>query len=303
MASFHRIGRPPVMTPTTPSDTWHRAVESGGRGEYASALTALARLEQTLAQGGGPWSPDAAALLSLSRSTRASLFRQAGRHRRAHVLDGRALAAVARAGIPIEQVGARDPARHSLTRAAAADALVGLAADNLGLLRFDAARRLLDRAFCVLDPQESGSVIGAWSRGAAQGEWATSTRCRLRWEWVSAELGLYRGDIAAGLEHARAGAELIREREAAGLKTPTRHRVKTTLIAAAATLGAGDPGGAASVARDVVRDARRHGLGPLEWAATSLLLGTGEASDDEVRRHRRLRATLVGKGMALEPEG
>ncbi|WP_439032330.1 hypothetical protein [Gordonia terrae] len=282
---------------------WHRAVEAGGRGEYASASAALTELERALARRGGPPSPEATALLSLCRSTRASLFRQAGRHGRAHALDGLALATVARAGVPVEQIGAPEHAEHSPARAAVADALVGLAADNLGLLRFDAARRLLDRAFPVLDPTGDGAEIGAWSWGPATGEWVTSTRCRLRWEWVSAELGLYRGDIAAGLAHARAGAELIREMDAAGMTTPARHRVKTTLIAAAATLGAGDPGGAATVARDVIRDARDHGLAPLEWAASSLLSGTGDASYDEARRHRRLRATLVGKGMALRPEG
>ena len=35
----------------------------------------------------------------------------------------------------------------------------------------------------------------------------------------------------------------------------------------------------------------------------SLLLGTGAASGDEAVRPRRLRATLIGKGMALMPDG
>ncbi len=35
----------------------------------------------------------------------------------------------------------------------------------------------------------------------------------------------------------------------------------------------------------------------------SLLLGTGAASGDEAVHHRRLRATLIGKGMALMPDG
>jgi hypothetical protein len=125
----------------------------------------------------------------------------------------------------------------------------------------------------------------------------------LRWEWVSAELGLYRGDVSTGLGHGRAGALLIREMREAGTPVPARQRIKTDLIAAAATAGGGDRGGAATVARGVADDARDEGLLPLEWAAISLLLGTGSASDDDAARHRELRATLIGKGMALMPGG
>lgn len=286
---------------------WAAAVSSGGRGEYAGALTALAELERVIGPPTGPAASLApeTALLSLCQSTRASLVRQAGRHRIASGIDGRSLLTV---GIPDSRpsTGSPDPAEVSLTRAAVADGLVGLAADNLGLLRFGAARRLLDRARAVLDPVDgpsSGTTPDGWSWRPADADWTTATRCRLRWEWVSAELGLYRGDVSTGLDHARAGASLIREMHDAGTPVPARHRIKTALIAAAATAGGGDRGGAATVARDVVADARDEGLLPLEWAAMSLLLGTGAASEGDIARHRELRATLIGKGMALMPGG
>lgn len=279
---------------------WAGAVSSGGRGDYAGALTTLIDLERVVGPPTGPSTPPGprTALLSLCQSTRASLMRQAGRHRIAQGIDGRSLATV---GLS-DAMGSPGPAEVSLTRASVADGLVGLAADNLGLLKFGASRRLLDRARSVLDPSP-GPVRGEWSWQAPDADWATATRCRLRWEWVSAELGLYRGDVSTGLGHARAGALLIREMQEAGTPVPARHRIKTDLIAAAATAGGGDRGGAATVARGVADDARDEGLLPLEWAAISLLLGTGSAPDDDTARHRELRATLIGKGMALMPGG
>lgn len=295
---------PSAVPMTTPLlRAWADAVSAGGRGDYAGALTVLTALDRVL----GPPTGLAAsvepqtALLSLCQSTRASLVRQAGRHRIAHGIDGRALLTVGVAGAraSTEPPG---PAEVSLTRAAVADGLVGLAADNLGLLRFEASRRLLDRARAVLDPADGPPHVG-WSWRPVDADWATATRCRLRWEWVNAELGLYRGDVSTGLDHARAGAVLIREMTEARTPVPARHRIKTELIAAAATAGGGDRGGAATLARQVADDARDEGLRPLEWAALSLLLGSGSASEDDAARHRVLRATLIGKGMALMPGG
>lgn len=288
---------------------WAAAVSAGGDGNYARALTELATLERVAgvrARVSASTDPHLA-VLSLCQSTRASLVRQAGRHHVSHVIDGRALLTVGISGAwAVPGAPGSGPREVSLIRAAVADGLVGLAADNLGLLRFDASRRLLDRARTVLDPMDVrpvGTNPEQWSWRPADADWMTATRCRLRWEWVSAELGLYRGDVAAGLEHARAGALLVREMHDAATPVPARHRVKTALIAAAAAAGAGDRGGTANAARDVVADAHDEALLPLEWAAMSLLLGTGAASGDEAVHHRRLRATLIGKGMALMPDG
>ncbi|WP_316042960.1 hypothetical protein [Gordonia sp. CNJ-863] len=176
------------------------------------------------------------------------------------------------------------------------DALIGLAADNLGLLRFGASARVLDRARSLLsDPAED------WV-SAPPVDWPTHGRCRLRWEWVSAELGLYSGDVAAGLAHAEAGDLLVRHLTDTS-DVPARHRVKTSLIHAAALAGVGEVEASAARARNVVVDAGEHGLLPLEWAGLSLLTGMVAASDSEEKRHRDLRATLIGKGMALMPEG
>lgn len=270
---------------------WKAAVEAGGRGEYASALTDLARLgvDVRSAHGSMPRDPDAAALLSLCRSTTASLLRQGGRHDLAQGVDGHAFAAVAMVDPAPGTVAAADP-----VRAARADALIGLAADNLGLLRFGASGRLLDRARKLLSPE-------GWA-SAERVDWLTLGRCRLRWEWVSAELGLYSGNTAAGLSHAEAGTALVRHLSATS-GVPARHRVKTSLIHAAALAGVGEIGVSATRARDVVVDAGERGLLPLEWAGLSLLTGIGAASASEEERYRELRATLVGKGMALRPEG
>lgn len=276
-----------------PELRWKAAVEAGGRGEYAAALTELARLGEDVrsAHGSMPRGPGAAALLSLCRSTTASLLRQGGRHDLSLGLDGLAFATVA--GIdpaPGGEAGV-DP-----VRAARADALIGLAADNLGLLRFGASARVLDRARSLLsDPAED------WV-SAPPVDWPTHGRCRLRWEWVSAELGLYSGDVAAGLAHAEAGDLLVRHLTDTS-DVPARHRVKTSLIHAAALAGVGEVEASAARARNVVVDAGEHGLLPLEWAGLSLLTGMVAASDSEEKRHRDLRATLIGKGMALMPEG
>ncbi|MHC3001884.1 hypothetical protein [Gordonia metallireducens] len=270
---------------------WKAAVEAGGRGEYAAALTDLARLgvDVRSAHGSMPREPEAAALLSLCRSTTASLLRQGGRHDLAQGLDGLAYATVAKVG-PARSI---DPGVDPV-RAARADALIGLAADNLGLFRFGVSGRLLERA------RELLSSEGRASSGRV--DWLTHGRCRLRWEWVSAELGLYSGDAAAGLSHAEAGTALVRHLSGDS-GVPARHRVKTSLIHAAALAGVGEIEVSTARAREVVVDAGERGLLPLEWAGLSLLTGIGAASASEEKRYRDLRATLIGKGMALKPEG
>ncbi len=265
---------------------WTDAVEKGGRGDYAAALAALDGVVAGIRAAHGSAAPRGvdAAVLSLCLSTRASLLRQGGRHDRAIGVDGRALAVVADVWPDPESGGRRfDP-----SRAAVADALVGLAADNLGLLRFGASRRLLERA----------RGLFAGDTGNEDENWLTFSRCRLRWEWVSAELGLYSGDVAAGLVHAEAGAGLV-GRLSEHSTVPVRHRVKTELILAAAEAGMGRREDAVARARHVVVTAGQEGLLPLEWAAWSLLSGLGDVSPQEEQRYGHLRATLVGKGMPL----
>ncbi len=100
-------------------------------------------------------------LASLAHSTRASFLRQLGWHDRARGWDGRAMAL---AGSDQE---------------AGADALIGLAADALGVGRFAASAAALRRAGELL----AGSV---------------PPRLPVRLAWVSAELAMARGDGADG---------------------------------------------------------------------------------------------------------
>src|ERR1700739_646998 len=120
-----RPGSWPLPTATTPQQLWLRAVAAGGQGRYGSAYRDLAELRRS-----GP----AGRLVSLAHSTEASFLRQLGWHALARGRDGRALA----------RAGADPEAR--------ADALIGLAADALGVGRFAAAATLLTRADSVLAP-------------------------------------------------------------------------------------------------------------------------------------------------------
>ncbi|HJT94504.1 MAG TPA: hypothetical protein VJ777_21610, partial [Mycobacterium sp.] len=111
-------GRWPLPQATTPHQLWLRAVIAGGQGRYASALADLAGMCRQ--HRGGP-------LVSLAHSTRASFLRQLGWHALARRWDGRASAL---AGCDLQ---------------AHADALIGLAADALGVGRFAASATALDR--------------------------------------------------------------------------------------------------------------------------------------------------------------
>ncbi|MYR06246.1 hypothetical protein GTV32_07930 [Gordonia sp. SID5947] len=157
---------------------WERAVHRGGIGHTAAAFALLDDVDRLASARGDD------VLSSLALSTRASLWRQAGRHRRAAALDGRAL----------RSVGVESPTGDVWRRAAVSDALVGLAADHLGQLRLAAAARLLARARDHVDPDDPG--------------WPAGRRPRLRVEWVSSELAMYAGDAVAAIGHAEVGCRL-----------------------------------------------------------------------------------------------
>lgn len=214
----------PLPAANTPRQRWLRAVAAGGQGRYASAradLTALLRHP-------GP-------LASLAHSTQASFLRQLGGHDAARGWDGRA---VLLAGTDDE---------------AAADALVGLAADALGVGRFAAATRLLARV----------------DRGAG--------RQAVRQGWVSAELAMMTGDGRAALKHAEAAREL------AGAGASLRHRVKSDVVLAGALCCAGDLDRARTVADAALAETDRLGLVPLRWALACLLGDIGSATADAGR--------------------
>lgn len=235
-------GRWPLPTATTPHERWLRAVAAGGQGRYACAL---AELDEILR------SHESGALVSLACSTRASFLRQLGGHARARGADGRAWA----------ERGADDEA--------AADALVGLAADALGLGRFGVSAMLLDRARALDTPEDSRQWI--------------------RLAWVSAELAMVQGDGATALAHARRGVAA-----AAGHRS-TRHVVKSDVVLAAALCSAGEIDEAREVADAALLATDKSGLIPLRWAVACVLADIGSACHDaeQISAIRDLSADTV----------
>jgi hypothetical protein len=222
-------GRWPLPSAATPRDRWLRAVAAGGQGRYACALAELSVIERSVASG---------PLLSLALSTRASFLRQLGGHNGARGADGRAWA---HSG----GEGAADPE-------APADALVGLAADALGVGRFTLSARLLERADSVVC--------------------APGGRLAVRRAWVSAELAMMRGDGATAVAHAERGVA------AASGYPSARHAVKSDVVLAAALCSAGQPDRARVVADAALAATEKLGLVPLRWALACLLADIGSAA-------------------------
>jgi hypothetical protein len=218
-------GRWPLPVASTPRELWLRAVAAGGQGRYAGAaadLTALCRDRR------------ADHLISLAHSTRASFLRQLGWHTHARRWDGRALA-----------LAGRDPE-------ACTDALIGLAADALGVGRLAASARALHRA----------------------AELATDSvpaRQRVRLAWVSAELAMAGGQGSAAVAHAELAVE------AAAALGSARHTVKSQVVLAAALCSAGDTDASRDVADHALDETERLGMIPLRWALACLLADIGSA--------------------------
>src|SRR4051812_3853524 len=234
----------PLPQASTPHDLWLRAVAAGGQGRYGKAIADLDDLGRTQRRG---------RLVSLAHSTRASFLRQLGWHDRARGWDGRALAL---AGADQE---------------AGADALIGLAADALGVGRFAASATALQRA----------------------GELVTGPRLPVRLAWVSAELAMARGDGATAVGHAERAVEL------AAAFGSARHKLKSDVIKAAALCSSGDIDASRQVADAALQDAGRLGMIPLRWALACLLadIGShGQAAADVLRIRNECAATVRRRG-------
>jgi hypothetical protein len=219
-------GRWPLPAATTPRELWLRAVAAGGQGRYGSAvadLTALCRQQRS------------GQLVSLAHSTRASFLRQLGWHARARTWDGRASA-----------LAGSDPE-------AGADALIGLAADALGVGRFSASATALHRAAELLTE-------------------SAPARLPVRLAWVSAELAMARGDGAGAVGHAERAVEL-----AAALGS-ARHAVKSDVILAAALCSAGGLKQSRRIADAALQTCEQLGMIPLRWALACLLADIGSAT-------------------------
>lgn len=223
-------GRWPLPAAHTPEQLWLRAVAAGGQGRYSSARVDLAAMRRLQPSG---------ARASLALSTAASFLRQLGGHRLARGWDGRALALAPAPG------------------EAMVDALVGLAADALGVGRLAAAARLLGLAADVLGDTD-----------------APAPRLAIRQAWVSAELAMAGGQGESALNHARRGVELAE----AALPELRRHRVKSDVVLAAALCSAGSPERSREVADAALADTQTYGLVPLRWALACLLFDIGSAT-------------------------
>lgn len=235
----------PLPAAHSADELWLRAVAAGGQGRYAAAT---ADLDDVARRGRGP-------LLSLAQSTRASFLRQLGWHRLARVADGRAWALVAHRPDAAE---------------ARADALVGLAADALGIGRFAVAQRLLERA--AVDTDKSGVP-----------------RQRVRLEWVSAELAMVSGRGADSVAHAERARALVGD-----LGSP-RHAVKTDVVYSAALCSAGRFDESRRVADAALERTQHFGLVPLTWALGCLLSDIGSAghSPEAMAQVRDVAAATV----------
>ncbi|MGY4653390.1 hypothetical protein [Mycobacterium sp. URHB0021] len=232
----------PLPAATTPEELWLRAVVAGGQGRYSSAEADLAGVRRLL--HGGP-------LVSLATSTGASFLRQLGRHAEARGRDGRAWAL---ADGDVE---------------AGVDALIGLAADALGIGRFAASAAALGRARDLLTDDAPPRLV-------------------VRLAWVSAELAMARGEGATAVRTAERAVEL-----AAALGS-SRHDLKSNVVLAAALCSAGDVESSRHLADAALQAAARLGIVPLRWALACLLNDIGSAlSPGEVVTIRDESADIV----------
>jgi hypothetical protein len=228
-----RPGRWPLPTATTPRQLWLRAVAAGGQGRYGSAYADLAVL-----RGQNRTGP----LASLAHSTHGSFLRQLGWHTLARGWEGRALT-----------LAGDDPE-------ARADALIGLAADALGVGRFGVAATLLTRADAELD----GANLPAW----------TVDRLAVRRCWVGAELAMASGDGPTAVIRAEEAVEQAR----CMTGSSARHRIKSDVVLAAALCSTGAVERARAVAHQALLATEPLGLIPLRWALACLLIDTGSVT-------------------------
>jgi len=214
---------------------WLLGVTLGASGRFGSALTVLDALR-------GP-ATDASAerrlFGSLAASTAAALHRQLGRHDAALALDQDAL----------ELSGG--------TGEAGFDAVLGLAADAVGLGDLPEAQRRVEEA-------------AALTQGRA--DW---WRQRVRLDWVRAEVSLLSGLPEAAIGHASAAVHLA---ETSGAP---RHVARGLLLEGVGRVEKGELDEAAATLRRAATLAESLGALPLLWRARALLGALTAASGPE----------------------
>ena len=230
------------------------AIVLGGQGRYAAAATLLG----PLARGADP------VIASLALSTFASHRRQLGGHTAAFAPDGAALRLVA------GMRGEDDPDGLDAC-GASTDALLGLAADNLGVGRLAVSRRLLARAEPV------------------------SWRSRVRLGWVTAEVELSSGRADAAVGPAEAALEL------ATVAGAHRHVVKSQLVLAAALGATRERERAMYLVDEAFGVSDKFALRSLSWPAGLLAAELRPAAAGQYRF--RVDATLHAVLRRADPDG
>jgi hypothetical protein len=244
LAAFGNRPDTPIPATHTSGDRWLAAVVLGGQGRYAAASALL---------GGLLKDPDPV-IASLAASTLGSHRRQVGGHEVAKRLDAAALAR-------LTSGAGRDGDRDGIDLLGArSDALLGLAADNLGTGRLTTARRLIEAADALGDVGWRGQV---------------------RLGWVRAEVELADGRPKAALPHAEAALRRARAARAA------RHIAKSEMVVSAALAASGgvtERVRARQLAAGVVDRGIELGLLPLVWPCSLLLADLEPAKADAHRR-------------------
>jgi len=237
-------GRPAEMA----AAAWLLGVALGAAGRYGGALTVLSPLVESGRQPAAP--PEQRLFAALSGATIASVHRQLGRHAVARDADLAALALTDGTG------------------EAAFDALLGLAADAVGLDEPDEAVERATAAAALI-PERSD-------------EW---WRQRVRLGWVQTDIALLEGRPS---EAAAAAQEAVDRAENA--RAP-RHVAKGLLyLGIAQVSGASDDAAeAAHTLRRAATLAESLGTVPLVWAARGLL-GALVAEADQEESDRSLAA-------------
>jgi hypothetical protein len=283
---------PIVVHPGDPAEQrWLAAVALGARGRYAAAATLL--------DGVSGRSGASRTVRAHAAVTRAAHLRQSGGHLAARRWDGLGLAL---ATDPENGGGAAESATENLATeslatesadsvestisgcgtgpggagagldlpAARVDALLGLAADAIGLADLELADRLLRLA------EPAAAEHPSWRPG-------------VRWHWVRAELALSQNRPEPAIEWARPA---LARATAAGA---VRHQVKSALVLAAAEAGAGSPPERViAVLSKLSERTRRSGLWTLEWPIQLMLAGLVEPIDlDRSTTHRSRAAQIV----------
>lgn len=259
----------------TPRRRWLAAVVLGGQGRYAAAHALLTPLLAGQDRVIG----------ALAACALASHRRQLGGHAPARALDGRALALLATAGHwPHRPVPGTDPDGVDAA-GALADAMLGLAADAIGLGRVVEARRLLAVVNDMGD--DMGDEMGA-----------ACWRARVRRGWVNAELALASGDP----EEAVAVAETaVLEAKSIGAR---RHVIKSEALLAAALVSMAterDRIRSIGLLEGIMLASLERGMLPLTWPSARLLADLVPEAADRCRHVAR--RSLICVLSRTDPDG